>query len=190
MDANHPEFHDIYDQFHVRILRYMARMVDESEAEDLTQEVFAKVASSLASFRGESQLSTWLYRIATNAALDRLRGLPKAPNVQLAEEAEDIPDQNLWTGENEPAVESQVYRNEMNDCIRGFIARLPENYRMVLLLGEFEGLKNDQIADILDLTLDTVKIRLHRARERLKAELAANCGPEWVEDNEFLPELK
>jgi RNA polymerase sigma-70 factor (ECF subfamily) len=96
----------------------------------------------------------------------------------------------LWTGENEPAVESQVYRNEMNDCIRGFIARLPENYRMVLLLGEFEGLKNEQIADILDLTLDTVKIRLHRARERLKAELAANCGPEWVEDNEFLPELK
>ena len=190
MEANHPEFHEIYDQFHPKILRYLARMVDESEAEDLTQEVFAKVARSLASFRGESQLSTWLYRIATNAALDRLRGLPKAPTVQLAEEAEDIPDKNVWTGENEPAVESQVYRNEMNDCIRGFIAGLPENYRMVLLLGEFEGLRNEQIADILDLTLDTVKIRLHRARERLKAELAANCGPEWVEGNEFLPELR
>jgi RNA polymerase sigma-70 factor (ECF subfamily) len=78
----------------------------------------------------------------------------------------------------------------MNDCIRGFIARLPENYRMVLVLGEFEGLKNEQIADILGLTLDTVKIRLYRARQRLKAELAANCGPEWVEGNEFLPELK
>jgi DNA-directed RNA polymerase specialized sigma24 family protein len=61
---------------------------------------------------------------------------------------------------------------------------------MVLLLAEFEGLKNEQVAEILDLTLDTVKTRLHRARERLRAELAANCGPEWVEGNEFLPELK
>ena len=69
-------------------------------------------------------------------------------------------------------------------------ARLPENYRMVLMLGEFAGLKNEQIAEILELTIDTVKIRLHRGRERLKAELSANCGPEWVEGNEFLPELK
>jgi RNA polymerase sigma-70 factor, ECF subfamily len=190
MEADHPEFQEIYDEFHPKILRYLARMVDDSEAEDLTQDVFARVASSLASFRGDSKLSTWLYRIATNAALDRLRGLPRAPTVQLAEAEEQIPDKNVWTGEAEPAVESQVYRNEMNDCIRGFIAGLPENHRMVLLLADFEGLKNEQIADILDVTLDTVKIRLHRARERLKKELAANCGPEWVEGNEFLPELK
>src|SRR5512135_3420830 len=187
MEAASPEFSEIYDQFHPRILRYMRRMVGESEAEDLTQEVFARVASSLASFRGESRLSTWLYRIATNAALDRLRGLPKAPTVQLEEAEEAIPDKNTWTGENVPAVESQVYRGEMNDCIRGFISRLPENYRTVLLLADFEGLRNEQIADILDLTLDTVKIRLHRARQRLKAEFVANCGPEWIEGNEFLP---
>jgi RNA polymerase sigma-70 factor (ECF subfamily) len=190
MDTNHPDFHELYDEFQPKILRYMTRMLGESEAEDLTQEIFARVASSLTGFRGESQLSTWLYRIATNAALDRLRGLPKAATVQLAETEDDIPDQNVWTGEDKPGVESQIYRNEMNDCIRGFIAGLPENYRTVLLLADFEGLENDQIADILDLTLDTVKIRLHRARERLKAVLAANCGPEWVEGNEFLPELR
>ena len=190
MDAGSPKFRDIYQQFYPKILRYMARMVDESEAEDLTQEVFGRVAGSLAAFRGESQLSTWIYRIATNAALDKLRGLTRAPAIELDDAADEIPDQNAWTGEQEPAVESQVYRQEMNDCIRGFVMQLPENYRMVLLLAEFEGLKNEQVAEILDLTLDTVKIRLHRARERLRADLAANCGPEWVEGNEFLPELK
>lgn len=190
MEGNHPDFPEVYDQFRPRILRYMRRMVGESEAEDLTQEVFTRVASSLPGFRGESRLSTWLYRIATNAALDRLRGLPKASAVQLEEAEEALPDKNVWTGENLPAVESQVYRSEMNDCIRSFIARLPENYRAVLLLADFEGLRNEQIADILDLTLDTVKIRLHRARQRLKAEFVANCGPEWIEGNEFLPDLK
>ena len=190
MESSHPDFHEVYAQYKPRILGYLARMVDESEAEDLTQEVFARVANALPDFRGESQLSTWIYRIATNAALDRLRGLPKAPDIQLAEAVEEVPDKNVWTGEQEPAVESQVYRKEMNDCIRGFVARLPENYRMVLMLGEFAGLKNEQIAEILELTIDTVKIRLHRGRERLKAELSANCGPEWVEGNEFLPELK
>lgn len=190
MQANAAGFQQLYDEFQPRILRYLERMVGEDEAEDLAQEVFAKVASSLKGFRGDSQLSTWLYRVATNAALDRLRGLPKAPTVQLEEAEEAIPDGNVWTGEPVPAVESQVYRGEMNDCIRSFIARLPENYRTVLLLADFEGLKNEQIADILDLTLDTVKIRLHRARQRLKVEFAANCGPEWIEGNEFLPELK
>jgi RNA polymerase sigma-70 factor (ECF subfamily) len=190
MEVNTAEFQEIYDQFHPRILRYMKRMVGETEAEDLAQEVFAKVASSLASFRHESQLSTWIYRIATNSALDNLRSLLKAPTVGLAETEEDIPNQSVWTGEEEPTPESQVYRNEMNDCIRGFVVKFPQNYRAVLLLGEFEGLKNEQVADILDLSLDTVKIRLHRARQRLKEELAANCGPEWVDGNEFLPELR
>jgi RNA polymerase sigma-70 factor (ECF subfamily) len=57
-------------------------------------------------------------------------------------------------------------------------------------LSEFEGLSNGEIAEVLDITLDTVKIRLHRGRERLKEELAANCDSYWVEDNEFIPELK
>jgi len=187
MEANNAEFREIYEQFRPRILRYMERLAGESEAEDLAQEAFAKVANSLASFRGKSQLSTWIYRIATNTALDRLRRMPKAPTVQLAEE--DIPNESVWTGVDERTPESQVYRNEMSACIRGFIATLPENYRMVLLLGEFEGLKNEEVAEILDLSQATVKIRLHRARQRLKEELAANCGPEWVEGNEFLPNI-
>ena len=78
----------------------------------------------------------------------------------------------------------------MNDCIQGFIENLPEDYRTVLILNEFEGLKNKEIAEILEISLAAVKIRLHRARERLKNELRENCDSYWVENNEFLPELK
>src|SRR5574342_539452 len=67
------ELQEIYDAFQPRILRYLTRLVGQFEAEDLTQEVFVKAGQALGSFRGESQLSTWIYRIATNAALDRLR---------------------------------------------------------------------------------------------------------------------
>src|SRR4030067_455452 len=67
------EFEAIYVRYHPKIVRYLARFVGWHEAEDLSQEVFVKVGRSLASFRGESRISTWIYRIATNAALDRLR---------------------------------------------------------------------------------------------------------------------
>ena len=89
-----------------------------------------------------------------------------------------------------PSVEPQIYRKEMNECILDFVMSLPESYRAVLVLCEFEGLNNNEIAEILGLTLGTVKIRLHRAREKIQEALAANCDSSWVDGNEFVPELK
>ncbi len=68
-----PDLQEIHREFPPRVLRYLARVVGEAEAEDVTQEVFAKVAHALRAFRGESSLSTWIYRIATNTALDAMR---------------------------------------------------------------------------------------------------------------------
>ncbi len=197
MDDSELDFQKIYDAFQPKILRYLARWVGEDEAEDLTQEVFVKVGQALENFRGESKLSTWLYRIATNAALDRLRS-PSfqritqngISNIPVEHVEAEIADRNAWTGEKVPVPEQQIVRKEMNECILGFMEKLPENYRTVLMLGEFEGLRNNEIAEILGVTLGTVKIRLHRARERLREELAANCDSSWVEENEFLPDLK
>src|SRR3989337_1877517 len=191
------EFEQIHAAFRARIHRYLLRMVGEYEAEDLTQEVFVKVSQALKTFRGEAELSTWIYRIATNAALDRLRSPSFRQTVQnpslgrLNEAGKSEMDvRNDWMGEKMPLVEQQVFRQEMNDCILDFIEKLPENYRTALVLSEFEGLSNNEIAEILGVTLETVKIRLHRAREKLKNELAANCDSSWVEGNEFVPELK
>lgn len=102
----------------------------------------------------------------------------------------EVADQNAWTGEKTPLVEHQVFSKEMTGCIQGFINCLPGDYRTVLLLSEFEGFKDNEIAGILGLPSSTVKIRLHRARERLKQKLEQNCDSYWIEENEFVPELK
>jgi RNA polymerase sigma-70 factor (ECF subfamily) len=192
------EFQSIYTDFQPKILRYMKRMVGEREAEDLTQEIFVKVNRALAGFRGESSLSTWLYRIATNAALDRRRSssFQWSALYSLADDVGETGDETeaggreARAGEGTSSAEQQLIRREMNECIRDFVERLPDNYRTALVLSELEGLKNGEIAEILGVSLDTVKIRLHRARAKLKRELMAHCDPAWVEGNEFLPDLR
>jgi RNA polymerase sigma-70 factor (ECF subfamily) len=185
-------FQAIYDEFLPRILRFMSNMLGEGEAEDVTQEIFIKVNQALSGFRGESKLSTWIYRIATNAALDRMHSSAYKQKASTIAEGsdDDLEEQNIWTGEKVPVLEWQVVRKEMGECIQDYIRKLPENYRSVLALSELEGLSNQEVADILGVTVGTAKIRLHRARERLKKDLINNCPSYWVDGNEFLPDLK
>ena len=189
---NDLEFPNIYQAFQSKIIRYLTRLVSEAEAEDLTQEVLIKVSEALPNFRGESQLSTWIYRIATNAALDRLRSPSHKRIVQncSASAETEVDDQSAWIGEKTPLVEPQIFRKEMNECIQGFIQKLPENYRVVLVLSEFEGLKDSEIAEIVGVSLNAVKIRLHRARAKLRRELEAHCSFYRDERGELACDLK
>jgi len=191
------DFHRVYKTFHPKIFRYLAHMVGWRDAEDLTQEVFVKVNQSLNSFKGESQVSTWIYRIATNSALDKLRspsfrqtGQKSLSTESIGEGEIEITDKNAWTGENTPSIESSVVRKEMNQCIRGIVEKLPENYRTVVVLSELEGFRDDEIAEILGVSIHTAKIRLHRARTRLKKDLEAHCNFYRDERNEFACDLK
>ena len=188
MDDHELEFQKIYDDFYPKILCYLARLVGEQEAEDLTQEVFVKVNRALEDFRGECKLSTWLYRIATNAALDKLRSpsfqqrtLNQLSYDSLEESEAEIDDREAWREEETPSVEQQVMRNERVQCFGNFVEHLPVNYRTVVVLGELEGLTNHEMAEILGLSLNGVKIRLHRGRARLLQELKAYCKAEdWL----------
>lgn len=181
------DFQKIHDDFRPKIQRYLTRLVGEYEAEDLTQEVFVKISQALHTFRGESQLSTWIYRIATNAALDRLR----APSYRRVVEngLSDEPDSCETAAEDKEAVagkeasslEQQVFLNERYHCYQDFIEGLPLNYRTVVALSELEGLAANEIADILGLSVDVVKIRLHRGRARLLQALKTHCKAEdWL----------
>ncbi|MBI3152796.1 MAG: sigma-70 family RNA polymerase sigma factor [Chloroflexi bacterium] len=176
------EFDKIYTTFQPKILRYLTYMVGEADAEDLTQDVFVKVNKSLENFRGESQLSTWIYRIATNTALDKLRN----PSFQQVEPFLELNESQfggrVFPEGQRPPIEKELIREEMNDCIRGYIEKLPADYRVVLVLSEWEELKNIEIAEILGTTLGTVKIRLHRAKAKLKEELENHCEFYWVEE--------
>ena len=168
-------------------------MAGENDAEDLTQEVFVKINGALADFRGDSELSTWIYRIATRAALDRLR-------LCSARRAETLDDMGLfedrasqedsWTGEAVPSSEDRVIREEMKDCIREIMGRLPDAYRTVMVLCELEGFRDGEAADILGVRLETLKIRLHRARKQLREALSSSCVFYRDERNEFACDRK
>lgn len=183
MPDNNLDFQEIYTTFHPKIRGYLSRMLEENEADELTQDVFGKIAKSLKGFRGDAKLSTWIYRIATNAVLDRLRSSSfKQQKREGAQDTSQNPgmvesqNRNVWTGEKPPDVEHQIIRHEMNQCIREYIEQLPENYQVVLLLSDIEGFKNPEIAEILKISLGSVKVRLHRARAKLKESLGRHCS--------------
>jgi len=171
MNQTQREFRSIDDEFRPKVLRYLTRLVGEREAEDLTQIVMLKVSVGLPNFRGDSSLGTWIYRIATNTAMDRLRG-PHEDQIETQVEE----DGSLPVGAEAPSAESEAIRGEMNACIHEFIERLPESYRTAMVLSELEGFKNAEIAAILGVSVDTVKIRLHRAREKLRLDLQSGCS--------------
>ena len=172
------DFQEIYTEFQPRILRYLSRMMGPEEAEDVAQEVFEKVNRSLDGFRGQSKLSTWIYRIATNAAIDKLRSasFKQSANQEALEEAVGAKAQNTWNGQTQISVDQKVIRKEMSECVREYIDRLPPDYSTILILSEIEGFKNKEVADILQISLENAKVRLHRARASLKKELDNGCN--------------
>lgn len=176
------EYHEIDRQFRPRIRRYLARLVGEQEADDLTQEVLLKVSKALEDFRGDAQISTWIYRIATNAALDRLRSRSYQDGTKTISLDDDETTGKAVSIEfirhdiSSSRIDDNLVQKEMNSCIRNIVMNLPLDHRTVLILSEFEGLANGEIASILQTSLETVKIRLHRARKQLKKELETHCS--------------
>ena len=174
------DFTQIYQEYYSRILRYLERLTgDREEAKDLVQDVFLKVDQGLTKFEGRSSLSTWIYRIATNVSNDRFRSasFQKGKKQTLTDEfiEENKEDKNAWTGERETSAEQQLDRKEMSSCINKYIYDLNEDYQKVLVLSDYEGFKNKEIASVLGITLDTVKIRIHRARVQLKKRMEKGC---------------
>ncbi len=176
MQKTASELEPILGEYLPRIRRYLTRLVGADEAEDLTQETLLKLSRAFSDFDHRSKLSTWIYRVATNTAVDRLRSSSyRMAKAMTSEDELAAEDQSVFRARRVLSTDQQVIEKEMNGCIRAFVDRLPEQYRTVLVLSEFECLRNKEIADIAGITLDTVKIRLHRARARLKKELERGC---------------
>ena len=185
-------FSDIYSEFYPKITHYLKRLVGEHEAEDVAQTVFEKVNTNLSTFKGESKVSTWVFKIATNAALDRLKSpsykrTPSGPLAPVSLQAVE----NIEMAFNKPTSPDQkVIRDEMSDCVREFVDRLQTDYRTILVLNELEGFTNTEIADILQISVDAAKIRLHRARAKLKKELEKACDFYYDERSELACDRK
>lgn len=164
-----PSFEVLHAEFRPRVLAYLRRFVDPAEAEDLAQEVFFKVHQGLAGFRQEARLSTWVFQIATHAALDRLKSAAHKAAVQTAP-LEGFP--GLAT---EAAQVQSPIQDDMCRCIRDMVDELPVPYRMVLVLADLKELRMGEIAQVLGLTPGAAKIRLHRARNMLRERMERGC---------------
>jgi RNA polymerase sigma-70 factor (ECF subfamily) len=153
-----------------RILRYVRSLIrDPSEAEDLTQETFLRAYRSRDALRDPAARLTWLYRIATHVCVDRLRQRARRPvELDAALEEAELADAG-------PPLQQVIEPGDMSACVQDFLAGLPDGYRAVLLLHDLHELPGPRIAELLGLSLPTVKIRLHRARLKLRAALAAGC---------------
>jgi RNA polymerase sigma-70 factor (ECF subfamily) len=184
---------DLYRAYRPKILRYLARLVGAADAEDLTQLTFIKAAQGLPGFRGEATVATWIYRIATNVAVDRLRSRIGQELSPLRELPQDDMEFDASSASHEivaPSLETEAIRSEMSECVSQFVDQLPESYRTVVVLSDVEGFKNREIADIVGASLETVKIRLHRARAELRNKLERGCDFYRDEQNEFTCDRK
>ncbi len=169
-------FEDVARELAEPVLHYLERYVGEPAlADDLRQETLLRVHQGLSTFSGKSSIKTWVFSIAHRVAADHYRQPGrKAEMVELDDEHADI---GLATDE-------RLVVDEMNECVRQVINDLPDSYREALVLHDIEGLTAEQTAEVLDCTVATAKIRIHRARLRLKAALESTC--EFYRDSESI----
>ena len=172
-------FSELSAKFQAPIRRYISSLVrDPAEADDLTQETFLRVFRKLETLQDEAKLSAWLYRIATNVCHDRYRQLSRRlRTVPLESSADDssgvTPPALAAAG---PPLDQLLEQEDMSACVQQYIEELPDSQRAVILLHDLAGMTNPEIAEMLGCSVGAAKIRLHRARTKLKSALENNCA--------------
>jgi RNA polymerase sigma-70 factor (ECF subfamily) len=155
-----------------RLLAVARRFLrNEEDARDCLQECFVQAFRGLPRFEGHARLSTWLHRIVVNAALMKLRSRrahPEEPIEPLLPSFHEDGHSTVAYRDWSPSAEELLERAEVRDLVRAAIERLPETYRTVVILRDFEELDTAEVAELLGVTANAVKIRLHRARQALR----------------------
>jgi RNA polymerase sigma-70 factor (ECF subfamily) len=169
-------FSELVQEHAPRLLAVARRMLrSEDDARDALQETFLQAFRGIERFAGDAQLATWLRRIAVNACLMKLRTRKRKPEASIDEllprfyaDGHRIDPGPAWRLDGPDPADSRRTR----ELVRESIDRLPEIYRSVLLLRDIEGWSTEEAAQLLDIKVDAVKVRLHRARQALRAMIA------------------
>lgn len=178
-DSSRPEpsFEDVVNELSPFLGRYLLRVVqDRGIAEDLLQQTLLRIARGLPDFDGRSSVKTWAYTIATRTAMDHFRKRRAEPLVVDEDEAAGIED-------DAPTPEQRLALEQMNACVREVVATLPEEYRAAILLHDFSGLSARETATACGCSEANAKVRIHRARAKLKEALQKECALYHDEDN-------
>ena len=171
-------FATLVERHQRQLYRLALRMTgSEADAQEVLQEAFLNAYQKLPLFRGEAQFSSWLYRIAANSALMRLRRKRRAPDALSDQPLELVGPKFSAEGYLDPAgdwsqrADEKMMSAQLGAAIQKAVTQLPDDYRTVFLLKDVDGLSNEDIATALDLTVPAVKSRLHRARLALREKL-------------------
>lgn len=174
-----PSFEQLAAELSPVLSHYLRRYVgDQTLADDLLQETLIRIARGLPDFAGRSSVKTWAFSIASRVAADYFRNPDRRVHIVEVNEAADAPDAERLTDE-------RLVVDEMNACVRHVIDSLPDDYRSALVLHDLEGLPAQQIAEICQCSLATTKIRIHRARVRLREALQQQCDFYRDDENVF-----
>jgi RNA polymerase sigma-70 factor (ECF subfamily) len=167
-------FNYLVEKYHRPIIHFLFRMVrNQAIAEELAQEVFLRVYRSRQSYRAEARFTTWLYRIATNLAVNHARDTKRERAVRSV--YLDAPDEQTGTtpdvADDEPSVEQSLLREERMKAIRTHIMALPERQRIAVLMHKYQGMDYRQIGEVLKLSESATKSLLFRAYQTLRDKL-------------------
>jgi RNA polymerase sigma-70 factor (ECF subfamily) len=155
-----------------RVARAILR--DDAEAEDVMQDAYVRAYQNLSSFEGRAKFSTWLSRIAVNEAISRSRKRVRFQSFDAPAGSEGDPMNLIASTSSTP--ERQAYDRELSVVIEQAVSTLTEDYRLVFMLRDVEGMSTEETADCLNLTQENVKVRLHRAHAKLRKEIYAAVG--------------
>lgn len=171
------EFFEIYDQYYKRVRCYiLATVRDELAADDIAQETFIRVQGNLHTLKDFSKLASWIFRIAHNICQDYFRNQKKI----LSNECELSKANDVF---KEAIVQKKLEQHEMSKCVQSVVRLLPYPLQSVITLFDIAELSHQEIAETLDISVDNVKVRLHRARKKLKELLEERCTFEIDERN-------
>jgi RNA polymerase sigma-70 factor (ECF subfamily) len=150
---------------------------NHQDTEDVLQNAFIKAYRNIDKFRGQAKLSTWVYRILLNESYRFLEQIRKLPLVRITQELEITENEFFHSIHYTPNLEDNLIIEEMREkCLQGFLKCIPKNQRVCFLLKCFLNLKNQEIAEILDISVDNVKVTLYRGRKRLQEMMEMRCS--------------
>jgi RNA polymerase sigma-70 factor (ECF subfamily) len=178
--AEEAAYEELLHRFEHPIYNLVCRLTDHPEdGADVTQEVFLKVFRGIGSFRGRSSLKTWIYRIAVNEARNHRRSFlrHRKQEVRLEPDGGDSMGCADWVADPGPSPYEIVLDHEAEQLIERTLAELNPNFRAALVLRDIEGMPYEEISEILEISLGTVKSRILRGREALKERLTAHLEP-------------
>jgi len=151
-------FNELYAQYDKRVYAYCLYVTsDRDQAKDVFQEVFIKAYNSLHTLREAAKISNWLFRIARNECLNSMKSAQRNQKRNVRIDSED---------NRQYAIEAEGYNDEIEQLHKA-LKQLPDEYREALVLAEFEGLSMKEIAEITGTSLSNVKVRIHRAKNKL-----------------------